>query len=284
MYPILFKIGSFPLHTFGVMLAIAILVGSSMLLRETRRLNDPRITEDRIQRLIWYVVGGVILGGRLLHVILNWHYYSTRLSEIPAIWEGGLVMYGGLISVFAVVIGYAIYHKLGILRLCDLVAPSSFLGAAIGRWGCFFAGDDYGKPTTSWVGITFTEREGSLPGTPFGIPVHPTQIYMSLKCLLIFAVCYWLTRRKNRRAEGAYSLPGSAGQGRPGYDGQVVGVALIMYAVLRSIVEIFRGDADRGFVFDGALSTSQFISIFMFAIGIGILWMAPRKPARAPAA
>jgi len=265
MYPILFQIGSFPLHTFGVMLAIGILVGSTVLLRETRRLHDPQITEARIQRLVWYVVGAVVLGGRLLHVILNWDYYSGRLSEIPAIWEGGLVMYGGLVAVFGTVIGYAIIHKMNILRLCDLVAPSCFLGNAIGRWGCFFAGDDFGKPTDSWVGITFTQREGSLPGTPFGVPVHPTQIYMSLKSLAIFAVCYWLTRRKK-------------------FDGQVVGVAVILYAVLRSIVEIFRGDEDRGFVFDGLVSTSQFISIFMFAAGVLILWMAPRRPANAPAA
>src|SRR5512146_2931484 len=98
MYPILFKIGPLPLHTFGVMLAIAILVGSSWLLRESRRLGDPAITEERLQKLIWWVVIGVIAGGRLMHVIVSWDYFAKHPLEIPAIWKGGLVMYGGFIG------------------------------------------------------------------------------------------------------------------------------------------------------------------------------------------
>lgn len=257
MYPIITKIGPFTLHTFGVMLAIAILVGSTVLMKETRRLDDPKISEERMQRLIWYIVISVIAGGRGMHVIVNWDYYGKHLGEIPAIWEGGLVMYGGLIAIFLTTIGFAIKNDINLLRLCDLVAPSCFLGDAIGRWGCFFAGDDYGRPTDSWVGITFPAREGTL--APTGVPLHPTQIYMSMKALIIFLVCYWLTRRKK-------------------FDGQVGATALMMYAVLRSIVEIFRGDEDRGFLFDGLLSTSQFISIFIFATGLLILILAPRKP------
>jgi phosphatidylglycerol:prolipoprotein diacylglycerol transferase len=238
------------------MLAIAILVGSWVLMKETRRLGDPRISEERMQRLIWYVVIAVIVGGRLMHVIVNWSYYGENPGKIIAIWEGGLVMYGGLIAVFLTVIGFALINKINVLRLCDLVAPSAFLGDAIGRWGCFFAGDDYGRPTDSWVGIVFPNREGTL--APTGVALHPTQIYMSLKALTIFLVTYWLTRRKK-------------------FDGLVAGVALMMYAVLRAVVEIFRGDEDRGFVFDGLMSTSQFISIFMFAAGLIILFVAPRK-------
>jgi phosphatidylglycerol:prolipoprotein diacylglycerol transferase len=258
MYPIITKIGPFTLHTFGVMLAIAILVGSTFLVRETRRLGDPKIPEERMQRLIWYIVIAVIVGGRLMHVIVNWEYYMKRPAEIPAIWEGGLVMYGGLIAVFLTVVFFARKHKINVLRLCDLVAPSAFLGDAIGRWGCFFAGDDYGRraPEGAWYAITFPAREGTL--APTDVPLYPTQIMMSLKAFIIFGVCLWITRRKK-------------------FDGQVAGIALMLYAVLRSVVEFFRGDEDRGYVFGGLMSTSQFISIFMFAVGVLLLWMAPRK-------
>ena len=171
MYPIITKIGPFTLHTFGVMLAIAILVGSTWLLKEMRRLGDPKITEERMQKLIWYVVIAVIVGGRLMDVIVRWDYFSEHVSEIPAIWKGGLVMYGGLLAIFGTVIGFALVNKISILRLCDLLAPSSFLGAAIGRWGCFFAGDDYGKPTDARVGVKFPKNPDNLiPPDLQGVP------------------------------------------------------------------------------------------------------------------
>jgi phosphatidylglycerol:prolipoprotein diacylglycerol transferase len=268
MYPVITKIGPFTLHTFGVMLALAILVGSSVLARENRRLGDPGITDELLQKLIWYVVVAVVAGGRLMHVIVEWKYFSRHPGEILAIWKGGLVMYGGLIAVFLTVVGFALKHKLKVLRLCDLLAPSCFLGDAIGRWGCFFAGDDYGRPTDSWVGVRFTDPECLVPPHLRGVPLHPTQIYMSLKALTIALILFWLTRRKK-------------------FDGQVAGWALILYAFFRSFIEFFRGDEDRGaiFHFDFSLfgypvswgSTAQFTSLFVFATGLLILMLSPRK-------
>lgn len=269
MYPIITKIGPFTLHTFGVMLAIAILVGSTVLLREMRRLGDPDITEERMQRLIWYVVIATVAGGRLMDVIVRWDHFSQHPAEIPAIWKGGLVMYGGLLAIFFTVAGYARLHKLNALRLTDLLAPSCFLGDAFGRWGCFFAGDDYGRVTDSWMGVKFpavgylnraadhiVNPDCLVPENLQGTPLYPTQIFMSLKGLTIFVVLILITRRKK-------------------FDGQVVSVAMMLYPVLRSIVEFFRGDADRGFV--GPFSTAQFTSLFVFAAGLLIYLMAPRR-------
>lgn len=256
MFPVILRIGPFTLHTFGVMLAIAILVGSTVLLREMRRLGDPAITEERMQRLIWYVVIATVAGGRLMDVIVRWDYFSTHVSEIPAIWKGGLVMFGGLLAIFFTVNGFALYHKINPLRLCDLLAPSCFLGDSIGRWGCFFAGDDYGKPTTSWIGVRFPHNPDNLvPPNLQGVPLYPTQLFMSLKAITIFGILIWITRRKK-------------------FDGQVVASAMMLYPTFRSIIELFRGDADRGFI--GPLSTAQFTSIFVFATGLLIYWVAPR--------
>jgi phosphatidylglycerol---prolipoprotein diacylglyceryl transferase len=268
MFPIVAKIGPITLHSFSVMLAIAIIVGSTYLLRETRRLGDPKITEAHMQRLIWYIVLAVVGGGRLMHVLVNWDDYSRRPLDAFKVWEGGLVMYGGLLAIFFTVIGFALKNKIRILRLCDLCAPSCFLGDAIGRWGCFLVGDDYGKPTDSWVGVRFTHPDSLVPANLRGVPLHPTQIYMSLKALIIFGALMWITRHKK-------------------FDGQVAGWALVLYAVLRSVIELFRGDADRGFI--GPLSTAQATSIFVFATGLLILLVAPRRtladeaPVAAPA-
>lgn len=262
MYPIIAKIGPLKLHTFGVMLATAILVGSAMLVREARRLGDPQITEERLQRLIWWVVLGVIAGGRLMHAIVEWRYFLWKPYKIIAIWEGGLVMYGGFIGVFIAVIAFARANQIRVLRLCDLVAPSAFLGDAIGRWGCFFAGDDYGRPIAEtpwapeWLGVTFTHPNSLVPPHLRGVPLHPTQIYMSIKALLIFGALLWITRRKK-------------------FDGQVAGWAFILYGILRSAIELLRGDLDRGFV--GPLSTAQFTSLFGVTLGLLILILAPRR-------
>ena len=256
MFPVLFEIGSFKIHSFGVMVAIGILVGSHWLAKEAQRLGDAKITEEKIQKLVWYMVLAVIGGGRLMHVIVEHKHYLKHPLRIFAVWEGGLVFYGGFLAVFFTVVGFARKHKIGILRLCDLIAPSAFLGQSIGRWGCFLVGDDYGKPTDAWVGVVFTNPQSLIPEHLRGVPLHPAQIYMSVKAFLIFLGLTWITRRKK-------------------FDGQVAGMAFILYAILRSFIEFFRGDEDRGFV--GPLSTAQFTSLFGFLLGLSLLLFAPRR-------
>ena len=163
---------------------------------------------------------------------------------------------------FLTVVGFARANGLNVLRLTDLLAPSCFLGDAFGRWGCFFAGDDYGRPIADtpwfpeWLGVRFTHVKSLVPLDLRGVPLHPTQIYMSLKALTIALILYAVTRRKK-------------------FDGQVVGLALVLYALFRSGIELLRGDADRGQI--GMLSTAQFTSVFVFAAGLLVLLMAPRR-------
>ena len=268
MHPIVVKLGPFTLHTFGVILAFAILVGSSLVAKENKKFGDPKLTDELLQKLIWWCVVAVVLGGRLMHCIVEWKYFSKHPAKILAVWEGGLVMYGGLIGSFIAVVAFARKYKIDTLRLTDLVAPSMFLGNAIGRWGCLMAGDDYGRPTNWPIGIKFTDPDSLVPRALRGVALHPTQIYMSVKSLTIALVLFWLTRRKK-------------------FDGQVTGVAFIMYGFLRSVVELFRGDEDRGSLFHIPFnlfgeptawgSTAQVTSLFGIALGVCILWMAPRR-------
>ncbi|MBI4510445.1 MAG: prolipoprotein diacylglyceryl transferase [Deltaproteobacteria bacterium] len=258
MFPVIAKIGPLTLHTFGVTLAVAILVSSWFLTKEARRLGDPQITEEKLQRLVWYIVLAVVFGGRLMHVIVEYKDYLRRPLHIFAVWEGGLVMYGGLLATFFTVVMFARKNRMRVTRLCDLIAPAAFLGQSIGRWGCFFAGDDYGKRAAegAWYAVRFTHPNSLVPMELRGVPLYPVQIFMSLKALTIFLVLLWITRRKK-------------------FDGQVAGWSFILYAMLRSVVELFRGDTDRGFV--GPLSTAQFTSLFGFLLGVAILWFSPRR-------
>lgn len=255
------------------MVGLGLLVGAMVLLAEARRLRDPRITEVRVLALVWCVALAVLGGGRLWFVVERWEHFSGHLLEIPALWDGGLVMYGGILAVFLTVAAFARLTGIGLLRLCDLVAPSSFLGAAIGRWGCLLAGDDYGRPIRAeawrWLGVRFTSPESLVPRLdPWtfeplrGELLYPTQIMLSLKCALVAGALFRITRRKR-------------------FDGQVAATAFLLYPALRMMVEPFRGD-HRSFV--GPLPTAQLTSILVFAAGMLLYLAASRRRPALPSA
>jgi phosphatidylglycerol:prolipoprotein diacylglycerol transferase len=123
------------------------------------------------------------------------------------------------------------------------------------------AGCCYGRPTSMPWGVTFTDpAAAAVVGTPLGISLHPVQVYESFLCLMLFIFLVWLSRRKR-------------------FDGQIILAYLILYAVLRFFLEYFRGDADRGFVFNGLFSTSQFVALIAVIIGLPV-YVARLKASR----
>jgi phosphatidylglycerol:prolipoprotein diacylglycerol transferase len=258
VFPTIFRLGDFTLHTFAVMVMIAYLVGSNYVRREAARQG---LDAEAIARLCGWVLVAVIVGGRLGYLLFERRDLLTSLEAIK-IWHGGLVLYGGFLGVFAVVVYYAWRYRFNILQLCDLFALGGMLGLAIGRWGCFFAGDDYGKPAPGlpWA-IKFTHPDTLVPAHLRGIPLHPTQIYMSINAFLIFLILRALHKRGAQR-------------------GVLTAAVLMLYAVGRSFIEIYRGDADRGFI--GPFSTAQFISIFVFAGGAALLLALKLRSVKTP--
>jgi phosphatidylglycerol:prolipoprotein diacylglycerol transferase len=268
MYPIITQIGPFTLHSFGAMLVIAILTTTWWLTREMRRLGDPCITEDLAQKLVWWGGLGLVLGGHIMYCLVEIGRGNTRFLAAPwtmlYVWEGGLVMYGGFIGVFIAVVAFSRLHHINVLRLCDLVAPAAFLGQSIGRWGCLFAGDDFGRPVAEshWWTITFPPRAGTLiPPEFIDVPLHPAQIYMSIKAFTIFLILTWITRHKK-------------------FDGQVAGWSFMLYAFFRTVVELFRGDEDRGIltsIGSWDISTATFTSLLGVFLGLSIVVLAARR-------
>jgi phosphatidylglycerol:prolipoprotein diacylglycerol transferase len=142
----------------------------------------------------------------------------------------------------------------------DVYAPALALGLGIGRLGCFAAGCDYGKPTTSFLGVVFTDPfSHEVAGTPLGVPLHPTQLYEALATFLIFGILVLCYRYKR-------------------YDGQIFLLYLALYAAARFLIEFLRGDEDRGFLFGHLLSTSQFIALLTLAVAAGLAFQLRSRP------
>jgi len=147
MYPILFKIGPFALHTFSVLHGLAFVAGAWWAYREAKRLGiDPqRILDLSVLIFVWSLVGARIFS-ILFDGSLQW--YLQHPFDVFAVWKGGLTFYGGFLFSIPAGIWYLKKYKLDFWLTADMIAPGLALGGAIGRLGCFASGDSFGKPTT----------------------------------------------------------------------------------------------------------------------------------------
>lgn len=245
MHPLLIKIGPIPIHTYGFMIAIGFLVALAVIRRlaERSKLNVERV----LDLTFWSLLVG-FLGSRILYVITRWEDFASDPLAFFRVWEGGLVFLGGPLAVLPFVIWYMRKHKLPAWRTMDALIPGLTIAHMFGRFGCLAAGCCYGKPTGTDFGIKL--YSDLVDKGLQGIPLHPTQLYEATAMGTLFLGLLWVFKHKR-------------------FDGQVVLTYFMAYPVIRSIIEIFRGDLIRGFVIDGVLSTSQFISALLF-IGAAI--------------
>ncbi|HKC62911.1 MAG TPA: prolipoprotein diacylglyceryl transferase [Pyrinomonadaceae bacterium] len=259
MYPELFRIGNFPINTYGVLLALAFLSALLVAARLAARDGLPR---ERVYDLGLWMLLAAIVGSKVLMLFTEPEYRENplRLVSLDFLRSGG-VFYGGFIA--AVLAGYFLIrrYKLPWWKTADAFAPGIALGNAIGRQGCFAAGCCWGKPTTLPWGVQFTEAGHDVTGVPLGVHLHPTQLYESFGALLIFFFLLWLHRRKR-------------------FSGQVILFYAVLYAVLRFTVEIFRDDP-RGDILGlttlTGLSTSQMLSIIVGIWGLVVLILRWRR-------
>ena len=248
MYPRLFELGPITLYTYGVLLAAAYLVGLklAMVRAKARGLDANRVLDLGI-----YIIISALVGAKLLLLVTDFRTFRADPRELLTLARSGGVFYGGLILAVAVALWYIRRVGLPLWTTCDVFAPGIALGHVVGRFGCFFAGCCYGKPTMKPWGITFTDPfAASNVGTPLGVPLHPTQLYEAGAELLILIVLL-VTERKSRL-----------------FPGRTFWLYMLLYAVSRFIIEFFRGD-ERGTVF--MFSTSQFISLLLAPLAVAML-------------
>ncbi len=248
-------------HTYGVLLAIAFLVALWVAGRQARKagLDAGRVTDMAV-----YVLIAGLVGAKVLLVVVEWAYYAKNPRGLLDVLQSGGVFYGGLLGAFPVAWWYIRKHAMPGWATADVLVPGVAIGQAIGRLGCFSAGCCYGRPASVPWAVTFRDVYAMRTvGTPIDIPLHPTQLYESAATLAIFGVLLWLAARKR-------------------FYGQVTLAYVTLYAVARFAIEFFRGDAVRGDVFGGLLSTSQFIAILML-VAVALLYPYLAKRSR-PAA
>lgn len=238
----LLTIGPFTIHGYGLMIALGILAA---YLTVEYRAKKKNMNFEMIFNLAIWCVGGGIIGAKLLYIMTQFKSILAEPINLSLITEG-FVVYGGIIGgIFA---GYLFCrkNKLNFLQYFDLVMPSIALAQGFGRIGCIFAGCCYGLETKSPFSLVFPHSDYA----PSGVRLLPTQPISSALDFLNFFALLWISKRVKA-------------------DGQVAGFYLVFYGIGRFILEFFRGDLERGSI--AGISTSQFISIFIFILGLAII-------------
>ena len=244
MFPKLFEYHWLVVHSYGFLLALAFILG---LYISARAASREHLDKAKIYDLGLYIAISSLLGAKLLLFITDFEYYSQNPGEIfsMATLRSGGVYYGGFIVAVVVGVLFTKYQRLPVWRVADIFSPGIAVGQAIGRLGCFAAGCCYGKPTKLPIGVIFKNPYSrETVGVPLMIPLHPTQLYEAA-CNAIIFVILWLSLKSKK------------------FDGQVFIFYLVLYSTARFLIEFLRGDPDRGFLFNGLLSTSQFISLVL---------------------
>ncbi|RJX30542.1 MAG: prolipoprotein diacylglyceryl transferase [Desulfarculus sp.] len=258
MYPILFHLGPLTIHTYGVMLALGVALGAWALAVLARRAG---LNQDRVLSLaLWTLLAG-LAGARLAYLVLEPGPLGPQLKQFFMIWQGGLVFYGGLALAVPVGLWLARRYGLPLLTLLDISAPAMALGQAFGRLGCFFSGDSYGRPWDGPWAVVFSDPHAIAPQ---GVPLHPTQLYITGALLLIFAFLWWLWPRRR-------------------FGGQLILLYGLLHGVARLIIEPLRGDW-RGEPLWGWLTPTGLFAALMAAACLAVYLALRRRGGQPPAA
>ena len=265
--PLLFQLGPFSLRWYGLLIAVAVLLGLMLATRLGRQRGlDPAMIAD----LLPILVLAAVIGARLYYVLFEWRQYQLNWLDALAIWRGGIAIHGALLGGSLAVILYCRWRKLAFWNLLDVLVPSVALGQAIGRWGNFFNSEAFGLPTDlPWkLSIPFANRPVQfLDQTTF----HPTFLYESLWNLGVVILLLVLFQRG---LKGQMKLPAGA----------LSCVYVLAYSSGRLWIEGLRIDplclAGAPPFCDGGLRMAQLVSlVLMAAAGFGLYWLYVRQRA-----
>lgn len=226
--------------SYGTMIALGVVAAWLYAVRESKKFGISK--ETITDMILWLILAGFV-GGKFFFYLEDPSYYFNDGRWYQSM-GNGFVFYGSMLFAFPTLWWFFKKKNIPALKMIDVIAIGGALVHLFGRLGCFLAGCCHGVPTDSWWGVVFTDT--ACHAKPLGTPLHPTQLY-SVGMLLVILSALFLVKSKRK------------------FDGQLFPVYLMLYSVGRSIIEEFRGDEARGFIMDGWLSHSQFISIFIFA-------------------
>lgn len=214
-------------YWYGVLMALGILIGVWLTLREGKR---KKLTEDDILDMCLVIIPSGVVGARLYYVIFEWASYASNPIRALYIWEGGLAIYGAVIGGLIGMFIYSRVKKIRFLKLADCIAPGLVLAQAIGRWGNFFNQEAFGLPINNgelmWFPFAvYIEGYHTFNGQPCSNPYHmATFFYESVWCFIVFIIL-WSCRRKFK------------------HDGDAILSYAALYGLERMFVERLRGDS-----------------------------------------
>ena len=264
MYPELFRIGDFPVTSYGIWLAVGMLLALFVAARLGARDG---IAKDRIYDIgLWALIGG-LLGSKILMLLVE---DNVEVLSLDFLRSGG-VFYGGLLGGFFAVVLVVRYYKLPFWKAADAFAPAVALGQAFGRQGCFAAGCCWGDVCHLPIGVHFSDLGHEYTGVPIVGPdgadlyLWPTQLIESFFMLGVFALLFWMHRRKK-------------------FDGQILIIYGFLYSLFRFSIEFIRDDP-RGDLFGlttlTGLSTSQIVSLVVAVSSAVFLALRLKRLSRA---
>jgi len=252
MHPILFKIpipeflqGFLPpeitIFTYGAMIFLGAILASIYTVTQLKKRFD--LKQDDSLSLVSGIIIFAVVGGKAFLYFEDPSYYNQNFSALFG--NSGFVFFGSLIFALSFVWFFIRKFKLAVWPFLDIIAITTLIVHFFGRIGCFFAGCCHGVPYDGIFSIVFTDEQ--CVAEPLNTPLHPTQLYSAFMLLAILAILL-IVKRFQR------------------FDGQLFLLYLMLYAGGRSVIEEYRGDEERGFVFDGFFSNSQFIALILFLI------------------
>jgi len=254
--PIAVHLGPLQIHWYGIMYVIGFVAAWWLARRQAARPGSTWRAQD-VDDLIFWAMLGVILGGRMGYVLVyGLEMWRSDLLYPLKIWEGGMSFHGALAGVFISLFLFARSRGRKTLDVLDFTAPLPGIGICAGRVGNFINGELWGSPTTSQWGFLVPDPAGGEP-----IVRHASQLYEAgLEGLGLFALLWWFSRK-------------------PRPKGAIVGLGLVYYAVVRSLVEFVRlPDAQVGYLAGDWLTMGQLLSLPMFVIGALLLLRARMQP------
>ena len=267
MHPVLFEFntpeflqGFLPdkisIYTYGFLIACGAISGFAYTAVQSKKQYGLKI--EMVQTLIILIIIAAVVGGKFFIIFEDPKYYLSEPSRLFRNFGNGFVFYGSLLFAIPTMLMFFRYHKLPLLGMLDIMAGTTCIVHAFGRMGCFMAGCCYGTPHEGLLSVTFTHPMSNAE--PLHTALHPTQLYSSLMIIGILVVILFIKGRKQ-------------------FDGQLFMTYLMLYAVGRSVIEVLRGDLERGFLIENVLSNSQFYSLLIF-IGALIIYIHLAKKSR----
>jgi len=247
------------LPTYGLLLAAGALCAWGWFVRRGRALG---VGDEDLFSLSFHALLAGIAGAKLALVALDWRFYLEDPGRLFGVVRSAGVLIGGIAAGALAFVVTCRRRGLPLFALGDAIAPPLALGQAVGRLGCFAAGCCWGVPAGAgcpWP-VTFTDPEAAAQtGVPLGVALVPVQLIQFLHDLALCLLLVWIHRRRPRPA------------------GTVFWIYVALYGTGRALIEVWRGDAQRGLFFGDRVSTSQILSGLAIAFALGMLWRGRRS-------